>query len=258
MPAGATVFADDTGSWLSRHGTSGTLVTMRSAVVVALLFAAGCKCRDDKPRPLDATSCARLGDRTGEATFYDADGSGSCSFGASPEDLLVAAINGADWTGSAHCGACVEVEGPAGTVVVRIVDKCPGCADGDLDLGREAFAEIADPERGRVPIQWRFVGCDVDGPLRYRFKDGSNPHWTAFQVRNHRHGIASVEARPARGEWRTIPRESYNYFVTAKGLGEGPIAIRITDVHGQTIEDDGITPGDATEVASAAQLPECE
>lgn len=231
---------------------------MRRALWLApVLIAAGCKCSDDKP-PLDATSCARLGDHTGEATFYDADGSGSCSFGASPDDLLVAAINGADWTGSAHCGACVEVEGPAGTVVVRIVDKCPGCAEGDLDLSREAFAVIADPELGRVPIRWAPVGCDVEGPVRYRFKDGSNPHWTAFQVRNHRHGIATVEARRAGGEWRSIGREPYNYFVTPKGLGAGPIAIRITDVHGQTIEDDGITPGDATEVASAAQLPECE
>lgn len=230
----------------------------RAAVLAPLLFAAGCKCRDDKPRPLDATACARLGDHTGEATFYDADGSGSCSFEKSPDDLMVAALNGDDWDGSARCGACALVFGPAGKVVVRIVDKCPGCEKGDLDLSREAFAVIADPKLGRVPIRWALVGCDVDGPVRYRFKDGSSPHWTAFQVRNHRHRIASIEARPAGGEWRPIRRELYNYFVTPKGLGEGPIAIRITDVHGQTIEDEGITPGDATEVAGASQLPECE
>jgi expansin len=230
---------------------------MRAAILVPLLIAAGCRCGDAK-RPPDATSCARLGDHAGEATYYDADGSGSCSFGKSPDDLMVAALNGADWDGSAMCGACALVFGPGGKVVVRIVDKCPGCDKGDLDLSREAFAVIADPKLGRVPIRWSPIGCDVTGPVRYRFKDGSNPHWTAFQVRNHRHGIATIEARPDGGEWRTIGRESYNYFVTPKGLGEGPIAIRITDVHGQTIEDEGITPGDATEVAGAAQLPECE
>jgi expansin (peptidoglycan-binding protein) len=226
--------------------------------LASLLLVAGCTCRDDAPPPIDATSCADLGVHAGEATFYDADGSGSCSFAASPDDLLVAAINGEDWDGSAPCGACVLVKGPSGTVVARIVDKCPGCADGDLDLSAEAFARIAEPKRGRVPIRWRFVGCDVGGPVRYRFKDGSNAHWTAFQVRNHRHGIASVEARPASGDWRTIRRESYNYFVTPKGLGDGPIGVRVTDVHGQMIEDEGITPGDATEVAGSAQFPECE
>ena len=231
----------------------------RAAALGCLLVAAGCNCSGGDAALLpDAGACADLGERSGEATFYDADGSGNCSFEASPDDLMVAAINGAEWDGSAPCGACAEVAGPAGTAVVRIVDQCPGCAAGDLDLSREAFAAIADPAQGRVPITWRFVGCEVEGAIRYRFKEGSNPFWTAFQVRNHRHGIAEVAARPAGGEWRTVPRESYNYFVSAKGLGEGPISVRITDVHGQVVEDEAIPPGDAIEVAGASQLPECE
>jgi len=230
----------------------------RAAVLGPLLFAAGCGCSGGSSRPPDATSCADADEHGGEATYYDADGSGNCSFEASPGDLMVAAINEADWNGSAACGACVEVDGPDGSVVVRIVDRCPGCPDDHLDLSREAFATIADPKAGRVPITWRFVACDVDGPVRYRFKEGSNPFWTALQVRNHRHAIAGLEARPAGGEWRSVPRESYNYFVSASGLGEGPLSLRITDVNGQVIEDEGIPPGDATEVAGAAQLPECE
>jgi expansin (peptidoglycan-binding protein) len=44
-------------------------------------------------------------------------------------------------------------------VVVRIVDLCPGCGLGDLDLSMTAFAKIAPLSRGRVPITWHFVPC---------------------------------------------------------------------------------------------------
>ncbi len=194
----------------------------------------------------------------GEGTYYAADGSGNCSFDPSPGDLLVAAMNTPDYAGSAVCGACAAVDGPDGSVTVRIVDRCPECASGDLDLSPQAFERIAPLSAGRVPISWRFVACDVSGPVRYRFKDGSNPFWTAIQVRNHRHAVARLEARTGDGGWRAIPRESYNYFVATDGLGAGPLTLRVTDVHGLTLEDTGVPPGDSTEVAGAAQLPACQ
>jgi len=117
--------------------------------------------------------------RTGDGTFYDADGSGNCSFDPSPDDLMVAAMNQTDYAGSAACGACAAIDGPDGSVVVRIVDRCPECSPGDIDLSADAFARIAAPVAGRVAIRWRYVACAVVGPVRYRFKEGSNPFWTA-------------------------------------------------------------------------------
>jgi expansin (peptidoglycan-binding protein) len=243
----------------------GQLVRARGAVAaVAMTFAAGCgggcgrggSARDAVAE--DAASCAATDLHTGEATYYAADGSGNCAFDPSPDDLMVAALNSTDYDGAAACGACVAVDGPAGSVTVRIVDRCPGCAAGDIDLGREAFERIAKIAAGRVDVSWRYVGCDVDGPVRYRFKEGSNAFWTGLQVRNHRYAISTFEARPAGGEWRTVARESYNYFVTPSGLGKGPIDLRITDVHGHVLEDTGIPLGDATEVSGAAQLPACD
>jgi expansin (peptidoglycan-binding protein) len=226
-----------------------------------LVGALGCGDGEDLASTADGAppvACGEDLERTGEGTYYDADGSGNCSFDPSPDDLLVAAMNEADYAGSGACGACAAVEGPAGSVRVRIVDRCPECAQGDIDLSPEAFEQIAELAAGRVPITWRYVPCEIDGPLRYRFKEGSNQWWTAIQVRNHRHAVASLEARPTGGDWRAVPRENYNYFVAADGLGDGPIDLRITDVHGQAVEDDGIPPGDATEVAGQAQLPTCE
>jgi hypothetical protein len=47
--------------------------------------------------------------RTGEGTYYNADGTGNCSFDPSPEDLMVAAMNHADYDNAALCGAFIEV-----------------------------------------------------------------------------------------------------------------------------------------------------
>ena len=129
------------------------------------------------------TGGAAFGERrSGEATYYAADGSGACLFDPSPDDLMVAAINAPDWAGSSWCGACARIDGPMGTVTVRIVDLCPGCASGDLDLSPDAFEQIAPLEQGRVAIDWTFVSCNVSGPIQYRYKDGTNPWWTAVQV----------------------------------------------------------------------------
>jgi expansin len=96
-------------------------------------------------------------DESGEATYYDADGVGACGSPTSDGDL-VAAMNGAQYS-KAVCGKCAAVTGPRGSVVVKIVDKCPGCSSGDLDLSQTAFAKIAKMSEGRVKITWHFVTC---------------------------------------------------------------------------------------------------
>jgi expansin (peptidoglycan-binding protein) len=241
---------------LSAPTASGTLdgMSRRCVALCALLLA----CGDDDGGGDDAviTPCSEdEPTHSGEATYYDADGSGNCSFDPGG-DLMVAAMNDADYAGATACGACITADGPAGSVTVRIVDRCPECPRGDVDFSREAFVRIADLDAGRVAVTWRYVPCDVDGPLRYHFKDGSSEFWTAIQVRNHRHAIASVEADDD-GAWRTLPRESYNYFLAEGGLGPGPLALRVTDIHGQVVEDSGIPLGDDTEAAGDGQFPAC-
>jgi expansin len=233
---------------------------MRPAAAAACLLLLACGGDDDDSSGQADAAAVPCGagepEHSGEGTYYAADGSGNCSFDPSPDDLMVAAMNDPDYAGSAVCGACAAVDGPDGSVTVRIVDRCPECAQGDLDLSQEAFERIAPISAGRVAITWRFVPCDLAGPVRYHFKDGSNAFWTAIQLRNHRHAIASLEADIG-GSWRGIPRESYNYFVDVAGLGEGPYHLRVTDVHGQVLEDSGIPLGDDTEVEGAAQFPAC-
>jgi expansin len=172
---------------------------------------------------------------TGIATYYDATGDGSCSFGTS-SDLDVAAFDFPEFAKSASCGSCVAVSGPKGAVTVRIVDSCPGCEDHHLDLSKSAFAKIADLQAGRVPITYQTVACKVSGPMAYQFKDGSHQFWTAIQVRNHRLPIAKLEAKK-NGAFVELKRSDYNYFIDDQGLKDDPIALRITAADGQVVTD---------------------
>jgi expansin (peptidoglycan-binding protein) len=207
--------------------------------------------------PADAAlACRDPLSEIGDGTFYDADGTGACSFEASP-DRMVAALNGPDYGHASWCGACLAVSGPMGEVVVRIVDNCPGCKHGDLDLSREAFAALAPLSAGRVRIAWHEVACPVSGPIAYQLKSGSNAYWVAFQLRNHRYAIDKLEAGGGGGAYQAIARADDNYFVAASGLGLGPFALRVTDVHGHVLDDGTIALGDAVSRPGAAQFPSC-
>lgn len=210
-------------------------------------------CSREAPPPPPPSPCSPPEPlHSGEATHYAADGTGKCSFPRSTG--LVAAAAAADYAKSALCGACVVVIGPDDDeLIVQIVDRCPACKPGDLDLSREAFELLAPRAKGRIPIRWLPVPCEVEGPLAYQFKDGSNPQWAAIQVRNHRYPIAALHARDGRGTFIPLERTDYNFFV-GKGLGAGPHTLRVTDARGQTHVDTGVTGPVHT---GSAQLPAC-
>jgi expansin (peptidoglycan-binding protein) len=197
----------------------------------------------------------------GIATYYYATGGGACSFDPSPDDLMVAAMNADDYYRStygqaAYCGAYVNVIGRKGSVVVRIVDLCPGCAADDLDLSQEAFAEVDNLSAGRVPITWQVVSPALSRPIAYHFKSGSNQWWMAVQVRNHRNPIESLEYRATgSSDWINVPRTSYNYFVPTSGMGAGPYDFRVTDWYGNVLTDSAIPLVADGTIAGSAQFP---
>ncbi|MCL5997842.1 MAG: hypothetical protein M1546_17575 [Chloroflexi bacterium] len=201
------------------------------------------------PSPLDVI-------HSGEGTYYtEANGDGNCMFGPSPEDLMVAAMNHTDYADAALCGAYIEVSGPSGKVTVRVVDRCPECPQGDVDLSPQAFSQIAALILGRVPITWRLLSPDISGPIRYQFKDGSNPWWTAVQIRNHRHPVARVEYLDSAGQFVEAPRQPYNYFVAEHGMGPGPYSFRVTDIFGHVLTDHDIPLAVGAEVTGSGQFP---
>lgn len=192
---------------------------------------------------------------SGTATYYRATGKGNCSFDVS-KDLLVAAINTRDYANAAICGAYIAVSGAAGTVMVRITDRCPGCKQGGLDLSREAFARIAAPTDGRVPVTWQIVAGPVSGPIAYHYMEGTSRYWTAIQPRNHRWPVTSLEIKPEGAtEWIRVERRAYNYFVHPKPIPAGPLRVRVTAMTGAILEDELPQPKGGILIQGTAQFP---
>jgi expansin len=191
---------------------------------------------------------------SGKATYYNATGSGNCMFDPTPGDLMVAAMNNTEYANASVCGASVRVTGPKGQVTVRIVDKCPGCAVGGLDLSKQAFMRIADTSQGIVNVTWRYVETAVTGPIAYRIKTGSSAYWIAIQILNHRNPVVKLEARK-NNAWSIVPRKDYNYFVDSTGLGSGPFTFRITDSYGQQLIDSLIPLNAGAVIQGGANFP---
>lgn len=192
----------------------------------------------------------------GEGTFYGYTGGGNCSFPHPYSALYSAALNAPQYGNSQLCGACAEVTGPKGSITVSIEDQCPECKLGDLDFAQNAFPFIADPIAGRVPISWKIVPCPVKGSLSFQFKEGSSQYWAGIQVRNHRFPISKFEYKNDKNVYVTLPRENYNYFTAASGMGPGPYDFRVTDILGQVLEI-GKIPLTETETVSDKQFAPC-
>src|SRR6185369_17318480 len=116
-------------------------------------------------------ACAAAAAAHGQATFYAADGGGNCSFDKVSEPLVVA-LGNAEYKAGAACGGYLDVQGPKGTVRVKVTDRCPECAAGHLDLSRQAFARIGDVGAGIIPITYTAVTSPpVPGPVTVRVKE---------------------------------------------------------------------------------------
>ncbi|MFD3306759.1 expansin EXLX1 family cellulose-binding protein [Streptomyces sp. NPDC058694] len=175
----------------------------------------------------------------GVATFYDSDGSGACMYDASG-DVMTGAMNSTDYETAKACGAYVLVRAANGaSVTVRITNECPGdCAPGQVDLSAEAFAELAQPSAGKIPITWSLSSPGAADTVSIRYKTGSSRYWCGLQVIGHRNPVARLEVRAGSG-WRQLSRTEYNYFISDDGSGCGG-AIRVTDIFGEQLTLNGV------------------
>ena len=214
---------------------------------------------DNSESPGDGGECLDTEIHSGDATWYELAGNPvNCGFPTDSLPPFYAALNGLQYGAAAYCGACILADGPNGSVELLIVDQCPGCAFGDIDLSPAAFEQIAALEDGRVDVSWRVVPCsDAPATIGYRFKEGSSQWWTAVQVVGHRTPIASLAYRRD-GAWIDVERLDYNYFVEDQGMGPGPLELQVTDVFGETLQNSGIELiPDESVVPGAGQFLEC-
>jgi hypothetical protein len=101
---------------------------------------------------------------TGDFTYY-AVGMGSCGFTSTEDEEVVAvsheimsAYNGANPNKNPLCGQYVTITGKNGSKTkAKIVDTCPGCDMGSLDMPEALFNKVTSNGDGRVAnMEWCF------------------------------------------------------------------------------------------------------
>jgi expansin len=171
----------------------------------------------------------------GQAYYYNpGDGDGSCSFGSLPAAGWYVSVGPAQYAGGAACGSYLEVSGPDGMVRAEVVDLCPGCADGGLDMSEAAFGRVASTAAGTAAVSYRVVRDPrLPGPLELRVAPSASPGWLAVQVLNHGNPLRSVQVAPAgTARWRPLELSSDGLWSAPAGAGPGPFRFRVTDAFG--------------------------
>lgn len=200
---------------------------------------------------------------TGDGTAYTLGqlSAGNCNMmmsGFSLASTNYAAINSEQWDELANCGRCAEVScaddkcaDQSTSVVVQILDQCPECKYGDLDLSPTVFETITGSSPARYAIKWKFVDCPIAGNVNVCLKSGSNAYWTAVQPANVRTGVASLSIN---GAATTMLGSAYYYLLDGQSTSQtdlSSVTVSITDVYGQTIEETvSLSDGECTEGSS--------
>ncbi len=185
---------------------------------------------------------------SGEATHYElaAGGMGNCSYPSPPAGQLYVALSPSEYGGSAACGSYLQVTGPDGSVTAEVVDQCPECQAGHIDLSEQAFARIAPLSAGLVPVSYRTIADPpLPAPLSMLVKTGSSAYYLALLAINNGNPLASVAVRQGSGGWQQLARTTYGYWLASSGAGPGPFTVRLTDTlgHQATVNGIMISPG---------------
>jgi len=172
-------------------------------------------------------------------------GGGNCSYPAPPADNLYVAMSPSEYDSAAPCGSYLEVTGPDGSVRVKVVDQCPECATGHIDLSATAFARIAPLSAGLISVSYHTIADPpLPGPLAFEVKTGSSQYWLALVVMNTGNALSSVQVQTAAG-WLTLGRTSWDGWIAQSGAGAGPFTVRLTDTLGNqsTVRGIALEPG---------------
>ncbi|CCO33209.1 hypothetical protein BN14_07282 [Rhizoctonia solani AG-1 IB] len=91
---------------------------------------------------------------SGDATWFYP-GLGACG-GTNNQWEHVVALNSPQWNNGANCWRSITIQANGKQVPAAIVDLCPECAWGSLDLAPALFQQFASLDAGRIGITWWF------------------------------------------------------------------------------------------------------
>lgn len=169
---------------------------------------------------------------------------GNCNFMSWPEAAVTkyAALNAEQWEETMNCGRCAEVSCTDASCsgqpeIVYIMDQCPGCGYGDLDLSPDAFESITGQSYTKLSIEWKFVDCPISNNVQYCLKTGSNEFWVAVQPTNFVSGVASLSIN---GQKTTMVNSAYYFLVDGCGTSVADlnsVSISMKGLNGEVFEE---------------------
>ncbi|KAH7317504.1 RlpA-like double-psi beta-barrel-protein domain-containing protein-containing protein [Rhizoctonia solani] len=107
--------------------------------------------------PLTAHDLAARQAYTGDATYFYP-GLGACG-GTNNQYEHVVALNAPQWNNKGNCWRTVTIQAYGKQVKAGIVDLCPGCGWGSLDMSPALFQQFTGLGTGRFQITWCKYWC---------------------------------------------------------------------------------------------------
>ncbi|TRM69154.1 RlpA-like double-psi beta-barrel-protein domain-containing protein-containing protein [Schizophyllum amplum] len=102
---------------------------------------------------------AKRADHSGQATYFYV-GLGACGWNSVDSDWVVA-LDTNSYNGGEHCGKTITMtatgdDGSTTTGSATVVDECPTCGDGSVDLSPSFFQNFKSLDVGTFDMSWSF------------------------------------------------------------------------------------------------------
>ncbi|KAI1494375.1 RlpA-like double-psi beta-barrel-protein domain-containing protein-containing protein [Biscogniauxia mediterranea] len=196
---------------------------------------------------------------TGTSTFYGGNlQGGTCLFSTYtlPSGIYGTAFSGSAWDSAANCGACLKVTGPNGnSITVMVVDQCPECDAGHLDLFQDAFKALSPSSSDPISTSYTFVECGITSPLVLHAKSGASQYWFSMQVVNANEPVSKLEVSTDGGStWQATTRSQYNFFENSSGFGTPTVDVRVTSKSGKTVTVNSVTVSSDAQVTASSNF----
>ncbi|KAH8999538.1 RlpA-like double-psi beta-barrel-protein domain-containing protein-containing protein [Lactarius akahatsu] len=142
-----------------------SIVTVLFFTLVQLISAQARKSHEKRsPGSIQRRHTTHLAKRFANARFtYYVDGTGACGHYNKPSDFIVA-LNAAQYGGGEYCGKTITMTYGGKSTQAVIVDRCPGCPYGGLDLSQGLFSFFASTDLGTIYGEWVFGSSEEPKP----------------------------------------------------------------------------------------------
>ncbi|KAK4198844.1 RlpA-like double-psi beta-barrel-protein domain-containing protein-containing protein [Triangularia verruculosa] len=138
--------------------------TLTTTLLTLLTLTSAAPTTPNQGSPLEVEAREIVARARGEFTWYNT-GLGACGK-VNNDGQLVAALNrvlfdpqtpNGNPNNNPLCGRKIRASYNGKTVDVTVVDRCPGCKAGDLDLSPAAFQRLAPLSAGRITGDWSWL-----------------------------------------------------------------------------------------------------